>query len=151
MNSVERSALVAYGAERMYELVADVEAYPQFLPWCKSAESRTEFNGDVIASLGINFSGVRQRFTTRNRHDPNHSIDISLVSGPFKSLHGQWRFTPLSPQACKVELVLSYEFANALLQRLVGSVFHRIAATLMESFIKRAEQLDTIRGGDAAG
>lgn len=142
MIRVHRSALVAATAQAMYDLVADIPRYPQFLPWCRSAtvhESREDY---VRATLAIDYRGVRQQFTTENTQEPGSSIRMRLLEGPFRSLAGEWRFMPLAdPAACKVELDLDYEFASALLGRVVGPAFNHIANTLMDAFIRRAEGL----------
>ena len=142
MIRIERSALVAVDAEAMYRLVADIESYPVFLPWCRGATVHDIRDEYVRATLRIDYRGVRQEFTTENTHHAVESIDIRLLDGPFKSLAGQWRFHGLAAKACKVELTLAYEFANPLLGRLVGPVFNHIANTLVDAFIRRAESLD---------
>jgi ribosome-associated toxin RatA of RatAB toxin-antitoxin module len=139
MITLNRSALVGHEAEAMYRLVTDIEAYPLFLPWCRRAtihESRADY---VRATLGIDFRGVRQEFTTENRNEPVQRVQMRLIDGPFKSLAGEWRFVPLAADACKVELDLAYEFASPLLERLVGPVFNHIANTLVDAFIRRAD------------
>jgi ribosome-associated toxin RatA of RatAB toxin-antitoxin module len=93
-----------------------------------------------VATLRINFRGLKEEFTTENRDQPNERIDMKLVSGPFRSLEGSWRFTPLSDKACKVELDLRYEIANTLLAKLVGAVFDEIANSLVDAFARRADQ-----------
>ena len=141
MNSVQRSALVAHPSARLYSLVADVEAYPRFLPWCSSATIQARHDDAVEATIGIDFRGLRQTFTTRNVLEPERAITISLVRGPFKSLDGLWRFQTLAPDASKVELTMRYEFASSILARLAGPVFNHIASTLVDAFIRRADSL----------
>lgn len=141
MITVKRSALVTHSAQAMYALVADVGRYPEFLPWCDRAEVHEEASHALRASLHINFKGVRQTFTTDNEHVPNERIRMRFVDGPFRTLEGEWRFTPLTADACKVELELAYEFASAILGRLVGPVFDHIANTMVDAFIQRADDL----------
>ena len=141
MALVQKSMLVAYSAERMHALVNDVERYPEFLPWCGGAEVEAGGQGVIRAAVLIDYHGIKQSFKTENRTEPPQLIEIRLVSGPFRQLDGLWRFTPLGPEACKVEFRLHYEFANRLLEKLVGPVFKHIAGTLLEAFLKRAEQL----------
>jgi len=138
MIRVDRSALVEHSAQAMYELVADVESYPQFLPWCDGATVLEREPGRTVATLGINFHGLKNRFTTENRHQAGKRIDMKLVAGPFRSLEGRWSFTDLGDTACKVELSLRYEFANLLLEKAVGPVFKSIAETFVEAFVRRA-------------
>jgi ribosome-associated toxin RatA of RatAB toxin-antitoxin module len=141
---VERSVLVEFSAARMRALVEDIEAYPQFLPWCAGAVIGSRVSGRVVATLTIAYRGIRQQFTTENiaeKHGAADAIDIRLVSGPFKSLDGLWIFQPLEEDACKVKLELRYEFANRLLESLVGPVFRYIADTMVEAFVQRARAL----------
>jgi ribosome-associated toxin RatA of RatAB toxin-antitoxin module len=138
---VEKSVLVGYSAERMYRLVDDVERYPEFLPWCGGSEVELREATLTRAAILIDYHGIKQRFKTENRTQPPERIDIRLVSGPFDRLDGLWQFTPLAPQACRIEFHLHYEFSGRLLERLVGPVFKHITSTLLEAFVRRAEQL----------
>jgi ribosome-associated toxin RatA of RatAB toxin-antitoxin module len=136
---VERQALVSHAAARMCALVADVESYPRFLPWCSGAEVLSRDATRTVATLHVDYRGVRQQFTTENRtHAPEH-IELALVRGPFRSLNGEWRFTPLAADACRVELALAYQLASPLLERLLGPVFDQIANTLVDAFVRRAD------------
>ena len=141
MVTVERNALVGYSADELYSLVADVEAYPAFLPWCAAAEVDSRDGPRSVVTLHIRYRGLRQRFTTRNIFTAGERIEMTLVDGPFRSLHGVWRFVPLGGAACKVELTLAYELATPLLARLVGPTFNQIADTLVDAFVRRAEAL----------
>lgn len=136
--------MVEYPAEKMYALVEDVERYPEFLPWCAAAHVEEQNAGGVHARVGIDFRGIRQHFVTHNTVRPPSLIEMKLVSGPFRHLEGCWRFKPLGNEACKVEFRLHYEFSSRLLEKLVGPVFHFIANSLVEAFIKRAQQLYTV-------
>ena len=142
MPVIEKSVLVRHSAKRMYELVADVEAYPQFLPWCGGARVLDRDASGVTAEIDIRFKGLAQSFTTRNVETPFEHIDVRLVKGPFSELNGDWRFTPLADDASKVELRLGYKFNNFLLEHLVGPVFNIIGSTLVDRFTKRADALD---------
>jgi len=144
MKTVHKSVLIWYSPQEMYALVTDVNQYPQFLPWCDHASVVDQNAGGMTAEVGIAFSGVRQTFTTRNLHTEPSRVDMQLVKGPFSKLDGQWNFHPLgdgSQRACKVELLLNYGFENAVLGKLVGPVFDKIAANLVDAFVKRAQQV----------
>lgn len=144
MKTVHKSVLIWYHAQEMYALVTDVPSYPQFLPWCDHASVLEEHEDGMTAEVGIAIGAVRQTFTTRNRHTNGRAVDLQLVKGPFSRLEGHWRFTPLgdgSERACRVELNLDYGFDNATLGRLVGPVFDRIASSLVDAFVKRAQQV----------
>ena len=117
MQSVHRSVLVPFSAARMFALVDDIERYPEFLPWCGGAQVLETHAGGKTARLDIDYHGVRAHFTTDNANTPPASIVVTLKDGPFRHLHGEWRFTALAEDACKVEFVLAYEFTTHLLEK----------------------------------
>lgn len=134
--------LIGYSAERMYVLVDDVNAYPQFLPWCGGASTVDPAPNTTEATIWIDYHGLRQSFTTHNTKEPGRLITMQLKEGPFRSLNGSWRFTPLgNDEACKIEFQLHYEFSNRILEKLVGPVFSYIANTFIEAFTHRAEKI----------
>ena len=139
MAVVHKSVFLGYSAEQMFDLVAKVEDYPKFLPWCGGVDVRERGENHVVASVGINFHGVKQHFTTSNSNTPSSEIRMKLVEGPFKTLDGTWTFKALREDACKVELDLHYEFSSKLLEQVIGSVFGMIANSMVDSFCKRAE------------
>lgn len=141
MALVEKSVLIEYSAARMYALVENVAAYPEFLPWCGGTEILKREGNIVRAAITIEFRGIRQRFSTENRADPPQLIEMSLIDGPFRQLDGSWRFKALGEEACKIEFRLHYEFSSKLLEKIFGPVFHFIASTFVEAFVKRAQQL----------
>ena len=140
MALVEKSVLLAFSAEQMFALVDNVKDYPKFLPWCGGTEVTEIDSNKIRATVHINYHHVKQSFTTENVRVVPGSIDITLLDGPFKHLDGSWHFIVLSPTACKIEFRLNYEFSNKLLEKVVGPVFHYIASTFVEAFIKRAEE-----------
>lgn len=144
MKNVHKSVLIWYSPKEMYALVVDVAAYPQFLPWCDHASVLAREESGMTAEIGIAFGGVRQTFTTRNQHVEGRSVGMRLVSGPFSELDGTWRFLALgdgTQRGCKVELELRYGFDNLALGKLVGPVFDRIAGSLVDAFVKRAQDV----------
>lgn len=144
MKSVHRSVLIWYSAQEMFSLVTDVEQYPKFLPWCDRAQVLEEDPAGMKAEIGIAFAGIRQSFTTRNDHVPGRQVGMKLVEGPFSNLDGRWNFLPVGNEdtrACKVELDLNYGFQSGALAAVVGPVFDRIAANLVDAFVKRAEHV----------
>ncbi len=146
MAVIEKSALVPYSPAQMYALVDDIEAYPQFLPWCKSSVVVFRNEDEVEASIDLAKGGLQKTFTTRNRLQQNKMIEMRLVEGPFKHLEGFWRFDALGDDACKVRLDLEYEFSGTLLKMTVGPVFNQIANTLVDAFCKRATEIYGKRG-----
>lgn len=125
----------------MFDLVDRVPDYPEFLPWCGGAEEFSRDEDEVKASVTISHSGINKAFTTRNRLQKNKMIEVELINGPFKHLHGFWRFESLSDNACKVSLDLEYEFSNKLLGMAVGPVFNQIANSMVDSFCQRADRV----------
>ncbi|MAK56268.1 MAG: ubiquinone-binding protein [Pusillimonas sp.] len=139
MHTVQRSVLVPYSCAQMFDLVADVDKYPQFMPWCGGATVQSQDEHGMQASITISFAGIRQSFTTRNEHDYPRQIKFNLVDGPFSELTGKWEFIELSPDACKVVYTMQYAFSNRGLERVVGPVFNRIASSFIDSFTQRAQ------------
>jgi ribosome-associated toxin RatA of RatAB toxin-antitoxin module len=151
MAEVIRSVLVGHTSARMFALVDAVEDYPKFLPWCGGTTVIHRDAQVTRATIIIDYHGIRQAFTTENAKREPEEIRISLVEGPFRTLDGTWRFTALGGQGCKVELSLRYEFANRILETLVGPVFNHIANTLVDAFAKRADQIQQARGPSEGG
>ncbi len=138
MTTISRSALVPFTPAEMYALVDDIEAYPRFLPWCRSAEVIARSADEVRAMLELSKGGVHRSFTTHNRMQPDKLIEIRLVDGPFRHLNGFWRFEALGDEGCRVSLDMDFEFANALLDMMIAPVFNPIVNSLVDAFHERA-------------
>ena len=141
MAEVVKTVLVPYTPQQMFDLVDAVERYPEFLPWCGSTRLLHRDEGITRATLTINFKGVKQSFTTENPKTIPTAMDIRLVDGPFRRLDGGWRFTDLGGKGCRIDFRLHYEIASRILDKLIGPVFGHIANTLVDAFIRRAEQV----------
>lgn len=146
MKQVRKSVLLWYSAREMYALVTAVEDYPQFLPWCADAKVLAETDTGMKARLTLAFGGVRHAFTTINEHVDGRSVDVGLVDGPFSLLDGHWQFLSLGEEAatkpaCKIEFDMRYAFANGALEAVISPVFDRVANSLVDSFVRRAEQV----------
>ena len=139
MHTVERSVLLPYSCSKMFDLVADVEKYPEFMPWCGGASVLERSADGMRASIIISFAGIRQTFTTQNRHQPPDLITLELVDGPFSALTGRWEFRELGADACKVLFTMEYAFSSRALEAVVGPVFNRIASSFIDSFTRRAQ------------
>jgi len=142
MPVVRRSATVSQPPARMFDLVADVETYPEFLPWCRSAAVRERGPDGVVATLEISRGPIRRAFTTRNRLHPHERIELELVDGPFRRLAGCWRFDPIGESGCRVSLELDFELAGGVLRRALQPVFSEIANTMVGAFCRRAARLE---------
>lgn len=125
----------------MYELVNDVESYPDFLPWCRESAVYGKTDTSLRASLTLATGSIKQSFTTENTMQPGRRIDVHLVSGPFKYLRGHWLFEPLDDNRCRISLEMEFEFKNRLLRMALSKVFNRIIETLVDAFTERARQV----------
>jgi ribosome-associated toxin RatA of RatAB toxin-antitoxin module len=135
---INKSALIPYSAEKMYELVADVDSYEQFLPWCGRSTVLSQTDDEVKGQIEIQHTGMNKTFTTLNRMQKNKMIEMRLVDGPFKHLQGFWRFDALDENGCKISLDLEFEFSNKLISMAFGPVFSQIANSMVDAFCKRA-------------
>ena len=145
MKKISRTAIVEHSAEAMHALVQDIEAYPRFLPWCREARILERGAGGTQAQLTVGLRGLRQAFTTRNLSQPGRAIDMRLVDGPFRSFAASWRFIPLAERACRIEYAMEYEFSSRVLAKVLEPLFESIADTMVDAFIRRADQLDRDR------
>jgi ribosome-associated toxin RatA of RatAB toxin-antitoxin module len=141
MTIVQKSALVKFSAQRMFQLVDDIEAYPDFLPWCSGSRIISRQPEIVEAELQISKGGFKKSFATRNRIDTGGNINMSLIDGPFSYLEGVWNFLPLREDASKISLDLEFEMSGVLANLAFGTVFNQICNTLVSSFTQRAKQL----------
>ena len=142
MPLIKRSALLPYSAEFMYQLVNDIEAYPDFLPWCGGARVMHANDESMEASILISKTGMNHWFSTRNRLTPNQRIEMTLLEGPFERLDGTWRFSELADSGCKIELELDFETRRGLAAKLISPAFTAIANTLVDAFCSRARALN---------
>jgi len=144
MKNVNKSVLIWYSPQEMFDLVTSVQQYPQFLPWCDHTRVLEQDDSGMLAEVGIALSGIRHSFVTRNLHEPGRRVQMQLVKGPFSRLDGDWHFHAVgdgSQRAARVELLLNYGFDSVTLSKVVGPVFDRIAASMVDAFVKRAEQV----------
>ena len=141
MAEVRKSILIEHSVGQMFHLVDRVEEYPQFLPWCGGTELIHRDEAKTVAILHIDYHGIRADFSTENDKQAPHYMKINLRHGPFRHLEGFWHFRPLGDTACKIEFQLHYEFSSKLLEKALGPVFHHIANTFVDSFVKRAGQI----------
>jgi ribosome-associated toxin RatA of RatAB toxin-antitoxin module len=137
---IRKSALIGHSAGKMFDLIEAAEDYPAFLPWCTNAVILARDDGVVAARITVNYHGLHFELTTRNPKRRPHWMAIRLERGPFRRFEGEWKLTELAADACKIEFVLHYELAGALIGKLAGAVFDGIASTLVDSFARRADQ-----------
>lgn len=140
MTLVKRSRVVPYSCEQMYDLVNQIEVYPQFLPYISSSTVHHRDEIEVQATLEINAAGITKSFTTRNRLQANKMIEIRLIDGPFHHLEGFWRFDEVD-EGCMISFDLEFEFANKMFSMLLGPIFEQVADKMVDSFCDQAKQV----------
>lgn len=138
---IERSALMPYSAHQMYLLVNDVEKYPEFLPWCTETQLISSTDTEMVAKLVISKGPIRQYFITRNNLVADKSVELNLQEGPFKKLHGLWTFNQLSSEACRIQLVMDFDYSNVIIKAALGPLFNKAATTMVDVFCQRAKQI----------
>ena len=141
MANVLRSALVAYSAESMFDLINDVKLYPEFIPGCTQTKVLQQDSDNMRASILISKAGVKQWFTTHNTLKRGEFIKMELVDGPFSRLTGGWTIKSLSESGCKIELNLDFAFSSKIVELAFGRVFNSIAANMVVAFTERAKQV----------
>lgn len=141
MPTVERSALVPFTAQQMYQLVNDIESYPEFLPWCSSASVLEDTDAVRTARLDISKGPLKQFFVTRNELIPDEEIKLELVEGPFSQLQGHWQFATIGDSGCRVTFNTRFSFRNVVMEKTVGPVFNEICSRLVDAFVARARQV----------
>ena len=141
MKNIARSAIVEHSAAEMYALVENIEAYPEFLPWCTAAQVHERLPGRTRATLTVGVGGLSHAFTTLNDTRPGEAIDMHLVSGPFRRFEGRWRFVALAPDACRIEFSLQYEFSSRVLGKVLSHLFDGMADSMVEAFVRRASEV----------
>lgn len=130
-----------YSTKEMFDLVNDVEAYPQFLPNCSDSKIVSQHNNNMTASLEISKAGIKKWFTTENTFIDEQTVQLRLVDGPFKTLKGRWHFQALDNKACKVELKLEFEFSSKLIELAFGKIFNDVAKNMVSAFTQRAKDV----------
>ncbi|BFM08666.1 type II toxin-antitoxin system RatA family toxin [Halioxenophilus aromaticivorans] len=141
MTTIERSALVAFSAQEMFDLVSDVERYPEFMPGCVKTDLIGRGDDWLEAKLHLGRGRLNTSFTTHNVVDAPNRMELSLTEGPFKSFHGVWTFTELAERACKLELKLEFEFSNKLIAMAAGRLFESMANQQVDAICQRARQI----------
>lgn len=139
MARVRRSVLLTFPAPDVYRLVADVQRYAEFLPWCARSEVLESTDAEVLATLDVDIRGHRETLVTRNRLHDNSAIDLQLVRGPFRRFEGGWRFTALGDHGCRVELELAFELSNRLLNSFAAPFIEQAADRVVDAFAARAQ------------
>ena len=130
-----------WSAEQMYDLVADVSRYAEFLPWVVGVRVRSDSETEMIADLLVGFKALREKFTSRVIKQRHEAITVDYLDGPLKHLHNAWRFTPSKDGGCSVDFTVDFAFRNALFERIAGQMFDRALRQMIAAFEGRALQL----------
>jgi coenzyme Q-binding protein COQ10 len=132
--------VIAYSAEQLFDMVADVDRYPEFLPWCVASRTRTRTDTELVSDLTIGFGPFRETFTSRVVLDRPRTITVRYERGPFRYLNNVWTFTP-DPRGCQVDFFVDFEFRSRILQAAIGAVFNEAVKRMVGAFLKRAPQI----------
>ena len=130
-----------FSAAQMYALVADVDKYPEFLPWCVATRVKSIVDNVMIADMVIGFKMVREKYTSEVTLDPDREVKIVYKNGPFKYLNSHWKFIDKEDGGCTIDFFVDFEFKSALLQKLIGAVFNEAVQLMISAFEKRAIDL----------
>ena len=141
IREIKRTALVTFTPEQMFDLVVDVERYPQFLPWVVAAEVHEKTQRDLLASMCMERAGVREQFTTRNVMERPDWMSLTLEQGPFKTLQGLWTFTAIGSSGTRIDLEMKFEFSNPVVSLLFGRAFEASVGELIDAFVTRARAI----------
>lgn len=141
MTTINRSALLPYRAEQIYDLVNDIEAYPMFMDGCVGAEVLRRDETLVEARLDLSKGGISHSFSTRNFLEHNRAIRLELLDGPFDRFHGRWDFKALGESACKVSLQLEFNASNAMLGMAAARLFDKVSSNLVDALAQRARHV----------
>lgn len=136
-----------YSSRQLFSLVAGIEHYPEFLPWCRAARILERREGEMLAELVISFAHLTERYVSRvelhppvQEHAPG-SINVEMVKGPFEHLTNRWRFMPVEHGHTQIDFFLDFKFRSRLLERMIGSLFGRATAKMVSAFNARADAL----------
>jgi len=141
MTSINQSALVEYSDQQMFDLVNDIEAYPEFMQGCTSAKVLSQSDTELVGELRLSMGGIRQQFTTRNQLFRPERIEMSLVEGSFRNFSSQWKFQALTEAACKVSLEMEFEFQLGFMDFAARSLISTVANSQVSAIVKRAHEV----------
>jgi coenzyme Q-binding protein COQ10 len=151
MPGIRETRRIPYSCEQMFDLVADVGRYHEFLPWVVAVRIKSDSDGEMIADLLVGFKAIREKFTSRvHKHRPRH-INVHYIDGPLRDLDNSWNFLPTADGGCEVDFCVDFAFRNPVFEALAGQYFDRAFRRMVEAFEKRAEQLYGSPPASAAG
>ena len=141
MPGIRETRRLPYSAEQMFDLVADVGRYAEFLPWVIATRVRSDTETELVADMVVGFKSLRETFTSRVAKKRPHEIDVHYVDGPLSDLDNVWTFRRVNDQTCEIDFVVDFTFKNRLFERIAGQYFDRAFRKMVEAFETRAAQL----------
>lgn len=141
MPAIHEVRRLPYSAEKMFDLVADVDRYPEFLPWVVATRVKSDSESEIIADMLVGFSALREKFTSRVEKKRPSEIRVQYVDGPLRDLDNHWTFRSTGADSCEIEFDVAFAFRNPLLEKLAGQYFDKAFRKMVTAFEKRAEQL----------
>jgi coenzyme Q-binding protein COQ10 len=141
MPGIRETRRLPYSAEQMFDLVADVARYPEFLPWVVGTRIRSDNEIEMVAEMLVGFKALREKFTSKVLKDRPRSIEVIYLDGPMKDLHNHWTFAPAEGGGCEIEFDVRFTFRNRLFEALAGQYFDRAFRKMVAAFEARAEEL----------
>lgn len=136
----KESRVMKYSAEQMYNLVADVEKYPEFLPWVQSAKETDKFGDETVYQLKVGFGPIKETFSTKDVFTPTEHIAVYLNDGPLSKLENHWYFKDIE-NGCEVSFEIDFEFSSKLLTNVMNGLFHKAVQMMVKSFEERAQKV----------
>lgn len=146
MPQIRVTEIVPFSQSQMYNLVVDVERYPDFLPWCVKSRIIERNENQFLAELTVAFKGIRESFQTVDLLTPEHKVEVNLRSGPFRYLASTWTFTPLTPEKTQIDFFIDFTFQNRMKEMLLGPVFSQISKQMVSAFCKHATAIFSQNG-----
>ncbi len=141
MPGIQQTRVLPYSAEQMFDLVADVSRYGEFLPWVIATRVRSDSETEMVADMLVGFKALREKFTSRVEKQRPNEIGVHYVDGPLRDLDNHWKFRPLGPESCEVDFHVDFEFRNALFEKLAGQYFDKAFRKMVAAFEERAAEL----------
>ncbi|MFL0356563.1 type II toxin-antitoxin system RatA family toxin [Erythrobacter sp. GH1-10] len=141
MPGIRETRRLPYSAEQMFDLVADVARYGEFLPWVIATRVRSDKETEMVADMVVGFKGLRERFTSRVRKDRPREIEVHYIDGPLSDLDNIWTFRAIDDHSCEIDFLVDFEFKNRMFQALAGQYFDRAFRKMVTAFEKRAHDL----------
>ena len=149
MPSIRESRELDYSAEQMFELVADVRRYPEFLPWVVATRVRSNSETEMVADMMVGFKALREKFTSRVVKHRSDAIHVGYLDGPLEKLENSWRFVPLGPDRCRIDFCVDFTFRNRMFEALAGQYLDRAFRKMVGAFEQRAAAIYGAAGGVA--